>query len=74
MRRSPDGSLLLSSFDVEAVQVAIYTISNAQITTCYGDERRVLVDITGTVSGGTPSAGAMAQINRTQAMLFRAEF
>jgi hypothetical protein len=74
MRRVPDCSLLTSSTQIEAVQVAIYTLSNAQISQFYGDSRRAMVDITGTVSGGTPSASAMAQINQSGVILFRAEF
>lgn len=74
MRRLPDCSLLTSSTQIEAVQVAIYTVSSAQITQFYGDNRRALIDITGTVSGGTPSAGAMAQLNQSGVILFRAEF
>lgn len=74
MRRVPDCSLLTSSTQIEAVQVAIYTVSNAQISQFYGDSRRAMVDITGTVSGGTPSASAMAQINQSGVILFRAEF
>jgi hypothetical protein len=54
--------------------LAIYSISNAQITSCYGDNRRFLIDIVGTVTGGTPPAGAMAQLNRPNVLLFRAEF
>lgn len=74
MRRVPSCSLLASSFQVEATQVAIYTVNNARIAQVFGDNRRFFVDITGTISGGTPAAGAMAQMNQPQVVLFRAEF
>jgi hypothetical protein len=74
MRRLPDASLQSSTIEVESTQVAIYSMSNLQITSCNGDNRRVQVDIVGSVASGTPSAGAMAQLDRLQAILFRAEF
>ena len=74
MRRVPDCSLLASSIQVEAVQVAFYTLNGAQVTQFYGDSRRALIDITGTVSGGTPSTGTMAQLSQSGVILFRAEF
>ena len=74
MRRAPSCSLLLSAFQAEATQVAIYTINGAQLINLLSDNRRSLMDVTGTISGGTPSAGAMAQLNQPQVFLFRAEF
>ena len=74
MRRAPSCSLLLSAFQAEATQVAIYTINGAQLINLLSDNRRSLMDVTGTISGGTPSAGAMAQLYQPQVFLFRAEF
>ncbi|MBT2116420.1 carbohydrate binding domain-containing protein [Dyella sp. LX-66] len=74
MRRAPACSLLTTAFQAEATQVAIYTINGAQITQAIGDNRRFFMDVTGTISGGTPSAGAMAQLNLPQVFLFRAEY
>ena len=65
---------MTNAFQAEATQVAIYTINGAQISQAIGDNRRFFMDVTGTISGGTPSAGAMAQINLPQVFLFRAEF
>lgn len=73
MRRIPDCTLLSTSFGCEMTQVAAYTMSNASIAQYSGDIRQCFVDFTGTVNG-TPSGGAMAQMNSSGVVLFRAEY
>ncbi|GAA0911023.1 hypothetical protein GCM10009552_23890 [Rothia nasimurium] len=73
MRRTPDCILQSTTFGCEMAQVAAYTMSNASIAQYSGDNRQCFIDFSGSPNG-TPSGGAMAQMNSSGVVLFRAEF
>lgn len=73
MRRTPDYVLQTSTFGCEMTQVAAYTMSNASIAQYSGDNRQCFIDFSGSLNG-TPSPGAMAQMNTSGVVLFRSEF
>jgi hypothetical protein len=73
MRATPTASLNGTSFSVEATQVAIYTATGAAISVAAGSNRNMQIDITATFTGGTPTAGAMAQLNTPDVFLLTSE-
>lgn len=74
MRRTPDISFITANLNVEATQVAIYSMNTPAVGLSGGNETCVAIDLNGTISGGTPSAGALAQLNTANAFILRAEF
>lgn len=74
MRRAPDIALLGTTLTIEATQIAIYTSTNPSVALSGSGTDGIAIDISGTFTGGTPTAGAVAQLDQASAMILRAEF